>query len=423
MNFRLLTLSIATALAIRAAEPGACELIDYKAQPGLMAESRGGSLYVTWQGSAGAELRAVFATGSKQPVIRELAARKGDGEWAALGRDLTPEYEVTSGVRRISEQQLAPLRKLGKLNPEYLEQQKWNAFWDAPLNVPGEKGTNADMPRHPEEIRRATATYDLGGCKVKTDGARLEVTFPGVSMGIFSGQLMYTVYKGTNLLRQEVVAKTDEPSVAYKYRAGLKGFRTDLDRRVVWRDTSRGWQKYEFGGSPNRDPVALKARSRLAVVETDRGALAFFPPPHKFFFAREIEVNLGYVWYRKDDANSFSIGIRHGDREEMYKPYGVSDEEWRKRVNESRHNAANFALYNAPQAHGSTCRCIFTSVRMTAGPRMKPCWRSHTTTFTSRFPAIRSRSAIFTRTSTRCSRMPEPLTCNPRGSRPSAPWV
>jgi hypothetical protein len=67
--------------------------------------------------------------------------------------------------------------------------------------------------------------------------------------------------------------------VAYKYAAGLKGFRTEASR-VVWRDVARGWQKYEFGGSPNQDPVALRARNRLAIVETSGGALAMFPPPH-----------------------------------------------------------------------------------------------------------------------------------------------
>ena len=52
---------------------------------------------------------------------------------------------------------------------------------------------------------------------MKTDGARLEIAFPGVHLGVFTGRLQFTVYQGTNLIRQEVVAKTSEPSVAYKY--------------------------------------------------------------------------------------------------------------------------------------------------------------------------------------------------------------
>src|SRR5208337_3435391 len=159
--------------------------------------------------------------------------------------------------------------------------------------VPGSAGTNLDMPRAAQEIHRATASYDVKGCRVKTDGARLEVTFDGLSMGVFAGQLGFTVYRGTNLLRQEAIAKTDEPSVAYKYNAGLKGFAIKTSPRVVWQDVARTWQQYEFGGGVNNDPVALRARNRLVIVEAGGGSLAIFPPSHKFFLAREIELNLG----------------------------------------------------------------------------------------------------------------------------------
>ena len=58
--------------------------------------------------------------------------------------------------------------------------------------------------------------------------------------------------------------------------------------------------------------MALRARNRLVIVETAGGSLAIFPPSHKFFFAREIELNLGYVWYRKDDDQTFSAGRAAG---------------------------------------------------------------------------------------------------------------
>ncbi|MBI4902029.1 MAG: hypothetical protein HY820_00230 [Acidobacteria bacterium] len=325
-----------------------CSFSGYKAQPGLTASQSGDRLTVNWQGERVSQLRAVFGIDGGRPVIRELAA-KGAGDWVVLGRELQPEFEVKSGLRRLSNQQLSPLKELGLVSPEILEREKWKVFWDAPLNVPGSVRTNVSMPRKAEEIRIAKSTFATKTCEVRTDGARLEISFDGLSLGIFSGRLQFTVYKGANLLRQEAIAKTEEQAVAYKYAAGLKGFRIGEAKRVAWRDVARAWQKYEFGGAPNKDMVALRARNRLAMVDAGAGALAVFPPPHKFFFAREIELNLGFVWYRKDDGGSFSVGVRHADREEMFRPYGVADDIWKKRVDQARNFAqGNFALYNAP---------------------------------------------------------------------------
>ena len=327
-----------------------CDLSGYKAQEGLKADARNGALEVEWNGERGEELRAAFAIQNGQPAVRELAARRSGGRWAVLGQNLSPEFEITSGVRRLSQQQIDPLvNELHvQLTPDVVEREKWNAFWDAPLMVPGRQGTNLDLPRKPEEIRKARATYHATGCQVKTEGARLEVIFPGLEAGIFSGSLQYTVYRGTNLLRQEAIARTNEPSVAYKYTGGLKGFTIGDDSRVVWRDTARAWQHYAFGGAVNQQGVGLRARNRLAILEADGGSLAFFPPSHKFFFSREIETNLGYVYYRKDSESSFAVGVRQPDREVGYKPFGVSDAVWNRRVAESRGELNNFALYNAP---------------------------------------------------------------------------
>lgn len=326
-----------------------CDLTGYKPSDGLRAEQRQGILTVTWQGERGDQLRAAFTIRDGQPVVHELSARKGAGAWITLGRDVIPEFEITTGKRRLSEQQMAPLRELGiAFTPELVNREKWNAFWDSPLMVPGRPGTNMDLPRKPDEVQRAQAAYHANACQVRTEGARLEVTFNGFDLGVFSGDLRFTAYKGSNLLRQEAIAKTDQPSIAYKYNAGLKGFPVTDQSRVVWRDVARAWQKYEFGGAPNQQDVGLRARNRLIVLESSGGSLAFLPPSHKFFFAREIETNLGYVYYRKDGDRSFAAGVRQAEREDGPKPWGVSDEVWKRRVEEMRHDGDNFALYNAP---------------------------------------------------------------------------
>jgi hypothetical protein len=349
MRFDRITLLAALCTGVAIAQEMNCDLSGYRAQDGLKAQVRAGALQLTWEGERREQLRARFTIRGGQPLVEELAARKVGGTWIVLGQNLTPEFEITSGLRRLSQQQIAPLEDLKvKLTPEVVEREKWNAFWDAPLMVPGRPGTNMDLPRKPDEVRKAWAQYHANGCEVKTDGARIEVTMPGLDAGIFSGSLRYTVYRGTNLLRQEAVASTKEQSVAYKYVAGLKGFAISGSTRVVWRDTARAWQQYAFGGAVNQDIVGLRARNRLGILESNGGSLAFLPPSHKFFFSREMETNLGYVYYRKDTETSLSIGVRQPDREVGYKAYGFSDAVWNRRVGEARSELNNFALYNAP---------------------------------------------------------------------------
>src|SRR6185503_18080000 len=133
------------------------------------------------------------------------------------------------------------------ITQDVIDKNRWYAFWDAPLVVPGTpappaaRGQGAavpptppaplpsgvvpigrgervyDLPRRAEEIRRATASFNTSSCAVKTDGGSLAVTFPALSMGLFAGDLRFTVYRGTNLWRMDAVAKTQEPWVAYKY--------------------------------------------------------------------------------------------------------------------------------------------------------------------------------------------------------------
>ena len=352
MTARMLAALVAASLAsfgsaMRAAEPIKCDLSEYKTAAGLTAAVQQDLLVVSWTGQAGAELRARYAIDNGQPIVRDIAIRKG-GQWATLGQNLVPEYRVTSGIRRMSEQQAQPLRDAGvQLTPQVIEKNRWYAFWDAPLVMPdgpemrdamARRPPNAPPPaprvlgpaRSPSDIRRAAASFAASSCAVKTDGASLEVTFPGLSMGIFSGSLRFTAYRGANLWRMDAVASTNEPWVAYKYEGGLKGLSTDLTPRVTWRDTGGHPQRYEFGGMTSGTIVPVKAASRVLVAEGKSGSIAAFPPPHTFFFTREVDTNLGYVWYRKDASGRFGIGIRQADREEN--PQYVE----------------NFALFNAP---------------------------------------------------------------------------
>jgi hypothetical protein len=345
MSGRLLS-GAALLCTIASAQTLTCNFEGYRPVDGIHAEMSENSVHLSWRGESGQQLAAQFAIQNGQPIVRQLAVRNGSG-WDVLGKDLTPEFQVTTGKRRISATQRQMLKKLDLDTAAQEEVRKWNTFWDAPLEIPGGHDTT-DLPRKPEEIQRASVSYNSRSCQVTTNGARVSVLFDGLTLGSFSGSLEFTAYKGSNLLRQEAVAKTDKPSVAYIYKAGLKGFAIGNHTKVVWRDTARQWQKYESGGAPNNEPVGLRARNRMEIVDVGNGSLAVFPPPHKFFFARENEVNLGYVYYRKDNAQSFSVGVMQPEKGEGYVPWGASDEIWRKRTAASRAEWDNFALYNAP---------------------------------------------------------------------------
>jgi hypothetical protein len=99
--------------ALAAGQEVNCDLSDYKAQDGLKAEMRAGVLELTWRGERQNELHAAFAVRKEQPLVRELAVRKSGGKWVVLGQNLTPEFQLTSGIRRLSSQQVAPLKELG----------------------------------------------------------------------------------------------------------------------------------------------------------------------------------------------------------------------------------------------------------------------------------------------------------------------
>ncbi|MDE3150112.1 MAG: hypothetical protein KGL37_11650, partial [Acidobacteriota bacterium] len=120
-----------------------CDLQEYKSILGVTATANRGSVELTWPGERGEELRARFTLRDGQPVIEELAARKPatagkpGGAWIVLGKELSPEFQVTTGRRRISTTELNILKKLGKDTPENEDYYKWNVFWDAPLEVPG----------------------------------------------------------------------------------------------------------------------------------------------------------------------------------------------------------------------------------------------------------------------------------------------
>ena len=215
-----------------------------------------------------------------------------------------------------------------------------------------------ELPRKPEEVRRAEATFKTTACSVKTEGASIEVTYPALSMGIFSGDLRFTMYRGSNLLQMDALASTNEKWVAYLYSAGLKGFSTTTAPAITWHDTGGHMQRYRFGGPVSSGLASVKAANRMMVAEGKGASLAVFTSPHAFFFSREKDTNLGYVYYRKDGDTTYSIGIRMPEGEEPTLGPRLTD-------NPDQY-ADNFALYNAPPGTKQKMTVFFMAAPDTA---------------------------------------------------------
>lgn len=297
---------------------------------------------LAWYGADGAPMAMRLGVTGGKPTIERLSV---NGQ--VIGENLGIEYKVTTGLRRMSNQQMAPLRQLGvEITDQEIEDHKWDAFWDSPLDLrkpspprPGFGGnpppaqavaSQPGLPRDPKEIAHTVATYAADGCTVVSEGERLSVSFPKMSAGVFAGDLVITVFNGTNLIKTDFIARTQGKSVAYKYNAGITGLATGPASAVLWKDTGKEDQAYSLKGMANDDIVPLFAANRLVVGRTAGGSIAAFPPPHTFFWAREHEDNPGNNWYRKDGDKTFSIGIRQPEMETVEEYF------------------ANWALYSAP---------------------------------------------------------------------------
>ncbi len=148
-----------------AAQDVNCKMQAYKAVDGVRAVAAHGGVTLTWQGEGQQGLRGEFSVHDGQPVMAELAARKMGGAWVVLGKNLAPQFEVTTGRRRMSKTELDILKRLKLDTPENEERYKWNVFWDAPLAVPGTDASHWVGPGRTEsEIKCAAVSYRSDAC-------------------------------------------------------------------------------------------------------------------------------------------------------------------------------------------------------------------------------------------------------------------
>jgi hypothetical protein len=191
-------------------------------------------------GDRGQQIRLRFAIVEGTPTIQELAIRRATGAWAPLLTNAVPDFRVVSGLRRISNQQLSPLRGLGvELTPAIVDKYRWEPFWDAPLDLstPSGRGGNpppadgvANSPGLPR-IEGSRARRRCMGDRLRGEDRRPapDVSFPACN-SCLQRHLRFSMFKGTNLIQQEVLASTSRPGCVCD--AGLRNVSIAASSRV-----------------------------------------------------------------------------------------------------------------------------------------------------------------------------------------------
>lgn len=202
MKIALTTATLASVASAVSADPLTCDLTRYKALPGLTAAVADNMLAVRWDGDRNQDVRLRLAITDRTPTIRDLAVRAKGGQWTTAASNATPDFQVVSGVRRATDQQLKPLKDLGvPITLEVLDRVRWEAFWDSPLNVPGDSVAHggatppvagiANQPGLPRNTSNLWVDYQFGGTKhdgpvpLKTANRLVAVEAMGGSIAAF----------------------------------------------------------------------------------------------------------------------------------------------------------------------------------------------------------------------------------------------
>ena len=294
---------------------------------------------ITWQGEDGRRWRAAVGILKGAPAILSLEYQTGEG-YERLAGPLTPQFEVTTGERR-------PDKVRGK---DY--ENRWNAYGDCPL---------ADEPT----VESAQAVFAATECRVATDGAVTTVDFDGLTMGYFTGGVRFSFYEGSNLIRVEALAQNQQPSLAYLYRAALAGFAPGM---LYYRTLRREFvSELPRGRTGTAQYTRVYARNRVLTCAQPAGSVAVLPPPHAFFFPRQLEINLAFNYYRKEEER-LTLGVRHNERHNYYDT--CPNQRCWPCYNAKPGTVQHMAFYLAVSAEGAE-RCREMAMRYTNNDRFR----------------------------------------------------
>jgi hypothetical protein len=176
---------------------------------------------------------------------------------------------------------------------------EFNEFFDSPSRRP---------------FQTHLTRLDLNRVRIFSRGHRATVALGGLDAGPFVGEWQFTFYRGSRLVHLEAVLSTRADHVAFLYDMGLAGD-SPLAPRLAWVDTEGGMRTAAAEASAEDRPLMI--RHRALAAETPGGSVVCFPPPHQFFFPRDLTDNQSTVWYGRNHRGldtRFGFGIRQTER-------------------------------------------------------------------------------------------------------------
>jgi hypothetical protein len=238
-------------------------------------------LVIIWPMAHDEHGRLALDSRPDRPLIAFLNISGAHGPGAAIVEGADPVTFLTVGTR------VAPPDRPPGMS-------EFNTFFDAPA-------------KRPHESYRSR--LDRKRFRISADRRSVTVTAGELTIGPFSGELRLTIYAGARLVHVEAVVKTQEDHRAALYDAGLVS-ETPSWRRFGWVDTEG--RHHREDADPRAGDRSLAVRHRAIVAESGGGALACFPPPHQYFFARDLTDNLRYAWTGRghrglEDRTGFGI--------------------------------------------------------------------------------------------------------------------
>jgi hypothetical protein len=265
------------------------DLSAYRPDCGIAVATQGDRLTLRWpmarDDTETGELVLDFRP--EQTLIRSIGiARKADAAAKALLENADPATFLLVGSRE------APPGRPPEMSV-------FNVFFDTPANRP---------------FQSYRSKLELKRVRVASQGKRATVSIGEVTIGPFSGELRFTIYRGAQLVHLITSVRTHEERRAIIYDAGLLLANPGAPR-FAWVDTD-GRLIRHVAKSEVPD-LHLAVRHRALIHESDAGSLVCFPPPHQFFFPRDLTTNLKTVWFGRDHrglADEFGFGVRQAER-------------------------------------------------------------------------------------------------------------